>query len=160
MVAEPKKSSRWMRVVLVASLGLNLAIAGLAIGSLVSGKFGDGPPRSYNFGLGPVARALDPADRKAVGMALRRTRPMTDVDLRAQVHDMIAAVRADPFDAAALRALLAAQNVRTAALQTNAQNVLIDHIAAMPAAARIAFADRLMDELVRLRHRDVRPSGG
>lgn len=160
MVAEPTKSSRLMRVVLVASLGVNLAIAGLAIGSLVSGKFGDGPPRSYDFGLGPVARALNPEDRKAVGIALRRARPMDDFDLRAQVRDTIAAVRADPFDAAALHALLDVQNVRTAALQKNAQNVLVDHIAAMPTPARNAFADRLMNELARLRHRDVRPSGG
>lgn len=153
MADEKEKSGRFVRVVLVASLALNLAVAGVVIGSVASGRMGDGPPRSFDLGLGPVARALDPEDRRAVGAELRRTRPMGDFDLRAQIAEMIATLRADQFDPEALRALMTDQNRRIATLQQNAQDALINHIDGMTVQERHAFADRLVAELSRVRDR-------
>ena len=158
MADEQGKSGRTMRIVLVASLALNLAVAGLVVGSFASGRMGDGPPRSFDLGLGPISRALAPEDRRHVAIALRRTRPMADYDLRGQISQMVATVRADPFEPDALRALMVEQSQHTDQLQQNAQEVLIDHFTTMSVEERNAFADRLVAELSRVRERRDRKS--
>lgn len=145
--------SRVWRVVLVLSLALNLAVVGMIIGASVSGRFGDRPPRSFDFGLGPVARALEPRERRQIGLAMRRDGALRDMDLRGNAAAMIAALRADPFDAGALRDLMAAQAGQVAALQRNAQAALVDQISAMSPERRATFADRLQEELSRGRDR-------
>ena len=145
--------SRVWRVVLVLSLALNLAVVGMIVGASVSGRFGDRPPRSFDFGLGPVARALEPRERRQIGLAMRRDGSLRDMDLRGNAAAMIAALRADPFDAGALRDLMAAQAGQMAALQSNAQAALLDQISAMSPERRATFADRLQEELSRGRDR-------
>ena len=140
-------------MVLVLSLALNLAVAGMVAGSALSGRFGDRPPRSYDFGLGPVARALDPKERREIGMALRRDGALRELDLRGNAAAMIAALRANPFDPALLQDLMAAQAGQMALLQRNAQAALVDQITLMSPERRAAFADRLVDELSRGRDR-------
>lgn len=140
---------RAWRIVLVISLALNLVVVGVIVGAAVSGRFGDRPPRSFDFGLGPVARALEPAERRSIGRALRRDQALRGVDPRAHATGIIAALRADPFDQAAFAALLAAQTGRIAALQNKAQAVLVDQIAMMSPDRREIFADRLQAELSR-----------
>ncbi|KJZ19682.1 periplasmic heavy metal sensor [Loktanella sp. S4079] len=153
MADQQSKAGRTMRIVLVASLALNLAVAGLAIGAVTSGKLRDGPPRSFDLGLGPVARALSPEDRREVARALRRARPANDFDIRVQFSRLIGAVRADPFSVDTLRSLMAEQSQMSEQLRFNAQEVLIDHLASMTVQERNEFADRLVDELSRLRER-------
>ena len=145
--------SRVWRVVLVLSLALNLAVVGMVVGAGVSGRFGDRPPRSFDFGLGPVARALEPRERRQIGLALRRDGALRDMDLRGNAAAMIAALRADPFDAGQLQDLMVAQAGQMATLQRNAQAAFLDQITAMSPDRRAAFADRLQEELSRGRDR-------
>lgn len=145
--------SRVWRVVLVLSLAMNLAVVGLVVGASVSGRFGDRPPRSFDFGLGPVARALEPRERRQIGLAMRRDGALRDMDLRGNAAAMIAALRADPFDAGQLQDLMVAQAGQMAMLQRNAQAALLDQISAMSPDRRAAFADRLQEELSRGRDR-------
>lgn len=145
--------SRLWRVVLVLSLALNLAVVGMVVGASVSGRFGDRPPRSFDFGLGPVARALEPRERRQIGLAMRRDGALRDMDLRGNAAEMIAALRAAPFDAGALQDLMAVQAERVTLLQRNAQAALLDQISAMSPERRAAFADRLQEELSRGRDR-------
>ncbi|PRY79657.1 heavy-metal resistance protein [Yoonia maritima] len=156
MADEQAKNGRTVRIVLVASLALNLAVAGLAIGSLASGRIGDGPPRSFDLGLGPISRALESEDRRQVAIALRRSRPMADFDVRGQIAKMVLTLRADPFDPDALRILMAEQSQHTEQLQHNAHNVLINHFTTMSVDERNAFADRLVAELSHVRERGNR----
>lgn len=148
--AEPGRgTSRLTRIVLVISLALNLAVVGLVVGTALSGTFGDRPPRSFDFGLGPVARALEPDERRAIGAALRRDAGLRDMNLRGRAQDMIAALRAEPFDPEVLQSLLAAQRAHTARLQDAAQAALLDQIVQMTPERRAAFADRMEEAFSR-----------
>ena len=77
MTISPNPSSpspgapRWMRVLLVLSLALNLLVAGLLIGDALTGGGPGRGPRPAEMALGPVAQALDPADRRAILGTLR-----------------------------------------------------------------------------------------
>lgn len=145
------RPSRLWRVVLVVSLALNLAVAGLVGGAFVSGRFADGPPNRIDFGLGPVSRALSGDDRRAIGRALRQDSTLRGQDLRAQMTAITTALRADPFDTAVLQDLLDDQATRLSQVQASARAAVVDRISAMSAADRRAFADRLEDELQRNR---------
>ncbi|MDO6589247.1 hypothetical protein DS901_03655 [Loktanella sp. D2R18] len=156
MADEKTKNGRVLRIVLVVSLALNLAVVGLVAGSFASGRVGDGPPRSFDLGLGPMSRALAPEDRREIGTALRHARPMGEYNPRRQVTLMIATLRATPFDPEALRDLIVEQAEHGTQIQNVAQDVVIDHITTMSDESRVAFADRLQDELTKVRPRPER----
>ncbi len=154
------RPSRLWKVILVCSLALNLAVAGMVIGSMASGRFGDGPPRSFDLGIGPIARALSPQERRDVGRSLRQDRVLRDVDLRGRVNGMVDALKAEPFVPEALRGFLDAQNAQMSNVQSKAQDALLDTIVQMSSARRQEFADQLQQELSKARPRSRRPSGG
>ena len=154
------RPSRLWRTVLVLSLALNLAVVGLVVGSLASGRMGNGPPRSFDLGLGPVSRALAPQERREIGRSLRQDRPLRDFDLRGRVDSMVTALKAEPFDASALRALMDEQAAGMANIQAKAQAATIDQIIAMTPERRRAFADQLTEEVSRARPPRTRNSGG
>lgn len=147
------KLSRRMRILLVLSLALNLAVIGLIVGAGVSGRFGDRPPRSFDFGLGPVARALESDERRAIGRELRRDGALRGYDMRQGANDMVAALRAEPFEPETLRELMALQAAHVGQLQRSAQDALLDQITAMTPERRAAFAEKLEQELQRGRTR-------
>ncbi len=118
----PVRPRRLWRIVLVASLALNLAVGGIVAGSVVSGRLGKGPPRSFDLGLGPIARALEPQERRAIGRNLRQNRALRDLDLRGRVDEVIALLRAEPFDPQALEALMDQQAAEVAGFQARAQD--------------------------------------
>lgn len=154
------RPGRLWRSVLVLSLALNLAVVGVVVGAAVSGRWGDGSPRSFDLGLGPIARALEPQERRAIGRKLRENRSMRDFDLRGRVNRVVATLRADPFEPDVLRALLAEHSERIASVQAMAQDGLVEQITAMTPQRRRAFADQLLEEMSRDRGPRVRNSGG
>lgn len=156
----PKKPSRLWRIVLVVSLALNLAVVGLVVGITASGRLGDGPPRNFELNLGPMARALEPQERREIGKALRSDRSLRNFDLRGRVDDMVVALQAEPFDAEVLRGLMAEQSHRMQDLQSDAQAALMDQIVDMTPERRAEFADRLRDEMSKERPPRNRSSGG
>ncbi|MFN3662874.1 periplasmic heavy metal sensor [Yoonia sp.] len=153
-VARP---SRIWRIVLVVSLALNLAVVGVIAGAVVSGRFGDGPPRRIDFGLGPVARALTSEERREIGRELRPQRgALGDHDFRAQMAAMTAALRAEPYDGAMMQALMEDQAAHLAQMQASARRAVLDMIAAMTPERRRSFADQLEQEWQRRPARDTR----
>ena len=152
--------SRLWRIVLVLSLALNLAVVGIVVGSAASGRWGDGPPRSFDLGLGPLSRALAPQERRAIGRRLREDRSLRDFDLRGRLNSVVATLQAEPFDPDALRRSLSEQNQRIASVQATAQEVILEQIIAMTPERRRAFADQLLEEMSRARAPRTRPSGG
>ena len=154
------RPSRLWRIVLVLSLALNLAVIGVVVGSAASGRWGDGPPRSFDLGLGPIARALEPQERRAIGRKLREDRSLRDFDLRDRVNRVVAALQADPFEPDVLRALLAEQSERITAVQATAQEVVVEQITAMTPERRRAFGDQVLEEMSRARSLRDRSSGG
>ncbi len=143
------KPRRIWKVVFALSLALNLAIVGVVVGALVSGRLGDKPPRSFDLGVGPVARALSPAERREVGRDLVEQRVLRNVDLRARVREIVAVLRAEPFDADAMQDLFEAQSRDLAATQRQAQRALLETISAMSPERRAAFADDILQGIRR-----------
>lgn len=155
-----QKPNRMWRIALVLSLALNLAVVGIVVGSYASGRVGDGPPRSFDLGLGPVSRALLPEERREIGRNLRQNRVMRDVDLRDRVDGMSAVLRAEPFDPEALRVLMDDQAAQISNVQAKAQDAFLAQIAAMTPERRRMFADQLLQEMSKDRRRRSDNSGG
>jgi uncharacterized membrane protein len=148
--SDPVAPRSWLRWALVLSLGLNLLVAGLLAGAWLRG----GPPgeRFRDPGFGPFAAALSDDDRRALRRAFVRHMPEmreNRMALRADMQDVLAALRADPFDAAALDAAMDAAMSRLAGRIAVGQDLLAERIAAMDPAERAAFADRLEAALQR-----------
>ena len=140
-------ASRWVRVLLVGSLVLNLlfigAVAGMAVGHW--GR-GDGRPGGPDPGFGPFTDALTREDRQALKRELarkvpdmRRMRAEMDGDMAA----VAATLRRDPFDAAALRAALAQMRGRFQSRMEIGVDLLVGRLTEMSPDERRAFADRL-----------------
>ena len=133
-----------MKIALVVSVALNLAVAGLVLGA----RLGDGPhkgmPRDLSFG--PFSEALSDADRHALRKDLmgragefRSSREAS----RAEFAALLAALRADPFDPARLTAALTAIETRNAERLDLGRSLIEARLIEMSAAGRRAFADRL-----------------
>lgn len=149
--------SRGMRWLLIVSLALNLAVLGM-IGSwwLTWGPHHRHQmPRMEQVG-GPLTRALVHEDRRAIGRALRaayRQEGDTRGVQRARFDEMIAALRAEPFDAEAVAAQMAAQRATLQERLNLGQTLLLERLSAMEPEARAAYAERLEAELRRHRRR-------
>jgi uncharacterized membrane protein len=122
--------------ILFLSVAANLVIAGFA-----ASRFG-GPPRHPDLIERIVAigiRAFPPAIRSGIQVRTEARRE----ELRALIDSvqdsrlrMVDAMRADPFDAAALEAAFADMRVRVTELQEAGQTIVGEAVAAAPADAR------------------------
>jgi uncharacterized membrane protein len=156
-----KKSFRWSKLILVASLGLNLVVVGVVAGAWVNGpKRGDRDMRSPSCLSGPFGRALSKEDRRAMGETFRgdenRKGKLNSQrrEMRRIGADVTAVLRAEPFDRTALQVLFD-QQVRIVSEQRGlGQEALLDRISAMTPQERAGFADRLEQGLKRGRPRD------
>ncbi|HEX9858674.1 MAG TPA: periplasmic heavy metal sensor [Paracoccaceae bacterium] len=145
-------NGRWLRLALAASLALNLAVAGVIGGAILKGAREHRSAMVRDLGFGPFTEALGPEDRAALRSAFLERAP----DFRARRRDMredfaavLAALRAEPFDAAALGAAMGRQMGRAAEQMALGQALMTEHIAAMSPEARKRFADRLEASLTR-----------
>lgn len=145
----PAVAPRWMRVLLVLSLALNFLILGLVVGHALGGGGPGRGPRPAEFALGPLARALEPEDRRAILLDLRGhpgLRPLGREHREAGLAEVAAAVRAEPFAEERVRAALAAQSERLVEAERAVREALVARLAAMPPEARAAFAERIEAE--------------
>jgi uncharacterized membrane protein len=146
----PAPAPRWMRILLVVSLALNLLVAGATLGMVLRG----GPPlaEGREVGFGPFAAALSPEDRSELRRAFI-ARSIAEGDgrraMREDMRALLGALRADPFDADALRAALAHVAGRHAGRLELGLSLIEDRVLAQSPEERLAFADRLERELRR-----------
>ena len=137
-------TSRGVKIALALSVALNLAVAGLAVGAWL----GDGPrkgmPRDMTFG--PFSEALDESDRRAIRHSLlakvgefRAQREAA----QAEFQTLLTALRADPFDPAAMRTALASIETRNAERLQLGRTLIENRLIEMSPKERAAFADRL-----------------
>lgn len=141
----PKPRRLW-RVLFALSLAMNVAVVGIVVG-FGAREHGRGmSPRGFDMALGPIGRALDPKDRKAIGEALRN-----DPGLRAGgrgysrkiVSDFVQVLQATPFSKDDLAAVVEGASARIDLVQNAARTALVDRIAMMTDAERAALADRI-----------------
>lgn len=137
---------RWLRWLLAASLALNLLVLGLVVGDALRDGRPGGGLRPTEMALGPFARALADEDRRAILSDLRgrpELAPLGRGERGAAFAGILAAVRAEPFDEARLRAAMAEQSERVEAAQRAVQDAVAARLASLPPQERAAFADRL-----------------
>lgn len=137
-------TSRGVKIALAVSVALNLAVAGLAAGAFLRDGPHRGMPRDMSFG--PFSEALDDADRKSIRQALmermgefREQRQAA----KAEFEALLVALRADPFDPAAMQAALSAIEARNSQRLELGRSLIEARLTEMSPEARKAFADRL-----------------
>ncbi|WP_170422514.1 periplasmic heavy metal sensor [Ruegeria arenilitoris] len=147
MSDSPKPKNRWMSVLLILSLALNLLIVGVALGTVLRVKGGDHAKSPPGFGSA-LYRALPKDERKAMrGELFDRHRK--GAKTRSQDFAVLsAALRAEPFDPAAVQVLLDQQAQSMADLQEALQQEWLARVVAMSAEERLVYADRL-EEVVK-----------
>lgn len=140
----PPHSSRRLRWALAVSVALNLAVAGAVAGAYLQHRPGGTGAR--DFGIGPIAEALRPQDRRALRRALMAAVPgmaRVHAEGRSDLVALVAVLRSEPLEAARLRGVLAAQAERVGGHMAEARARLGDLLAELPTEERLALADRL-----------------
>lgn len=149
-MSEDKKprTGRSVKIALAISLAVNVAVVGV-IGGAVLGSGGSrdsGAPALRALGLAPFARALSRQDRaelrtriEGTGVELRENR--REIGRALRVVDE--ALRAEPFDRAAVEEAFARSRGMVVLLQETGHTALLDQIETMNAAERRELADQL-----------------
>lgn len=145
--AESKSTRRGWKIALALSLSLNLLVAGLVAGTLLSHDGTSGrPPFIRDEGMSPLTRALEKEDRDALRAALRarnQDRSGQRRNIRRLNIKLVNALRADPFDVSELARIFDQLQAGHMAQQDLGEQELLSRIEAMTPEARAAFADRL-----------------
>jgi uncharacterized membrane protein len=145
----PSRDRRLMRIVLVTSLALNLAVVGLAAGWALR-HAGDAKPSRLDMAGGPLTRALSREDRREIGQQMRQAWREADDgrgDLRESYDALVADLRAVPFDPGRVSKRMRQHRERFAVRFELGQDVLVRHLANMSDAERRAYAERLEDRI-------------
>ena len=142
------RRKRLMRVALGLSLALNVMILGALGGAMWRHGGRDLPGlRSY---ASPYVQALPPEARRGLHGKMRTSGKAHHLDRearRALYDEMLAALRAEPFQADVAAAVLAAQGEAAAGVQQVAHDAWLAEVSAMDAAARQDYADKLQQRL-------------
>lgn len=155
----PRKGLRgWVKAVFALSLTLNFLVLGVVAGGIIGHARHLPPPggereASDPFTLGPLSGAFSREDRAA----MRRAAEGQGTDFRAMrgairgdFDKMEAALRAEPFDEATVRAVLADMRTRTLKRMDLGEEVMLARLRTMSPEARAAFAERLHDGFARI----------
>ena len=144
--------ARWIKIALVASLGLNLLVVSLVLGAALGReRHMDRHDRDRSeipreFMRSPFLGALDPDDRRTVGRGLMRDEGSlreNRAELRARFERLLAAIRTEPFDRAAIEAILDEQRAAGARRLEIAEEAVLDRLSAMSPEGRAAYTERL-----------------
>jgi uncharacterized membrane protein len=157
-VAADRTPSKGLRRALYVSVAVNLLVVGAVVGLLVAHGLREGYPHGDRgvVGFGRYTQALSPQDRAALRDAyrgqmhdmMRQGAGGAEYDdpralFRAERASIVAALRADPFDPAAVQALFDRQKTRMTAAIALGQSLLLQRISAMSPQERTVFADRV-----------------
>jgi uncharacterized membrane protein len=137
----------WLRIVLVLSLALNLAVIGFVAGNQMKwgGKDRHHGPKISRMG-GPLTHALSHEDRHEIGRAMRAKYKEDDAARTAQRATwdaLIVALEADVFDRAVIAGHLADQRTMMTDRMAHGQTLLLDRLEQMSPEERRAYVERL-----------------
>jgi len=140
---KPQNSGRLVKLLLVVSLGINLAIGGLAMGLWTFDK--PKRPRSPDA-VAFLTFALPKEHRDALRQQLVSRRAELRSN-RAAIRDlrqkMIQALQAEPFDITAIADILAQQRARFLTLGELAHSALLERINMLTPKERASYVDSL-----------------
>ena len=152
-----RRAPTWMKLLLAASLAINLGIVGVVTGAALKFQRGDmvSGPRDVSFG--PYTEALSHEQRKELFKhlsgrdgGLRDLRKVIEADMSVVLDSL----RASPFDAGVFRAALENQSNRLTARVADGRQGLVDVVTMMSDAERADFASKLERRLKDKRRRD------
>lgn len=150
-MAEPTHkpgAPRWMRILLIVSLALNLLIIGAVAGAVSSGK--PAAARVGDVSFGPYTAALDRQDLRALRRTIRQEGGRIDwSEARENFRDFLQVLREEPLDLAKMTRLFEAQSEMVRMRQDIGKEALLERIGEMTPEQRAAFADRLETALRR-----------
>jgi uncharacterized membrane protein len=150
------RMSRKVKALLIGSLALNLVVAGLFVGAAF--RHGGASERYVNSDA--LVRALDHEDRRAIGKAVKEAqgggRKAFWEAQKEALQNVAVALRAEPFDAAALKAALAQKSAHLRKNRDAAEAAMLARFTAMSADERAKLADRLEEALARGPHKRKR----
>ncbi len=143
-----KKS--WIKILLIVSLGLNLAVAGLAIGATIRHhKGGMAGTVSSNFSMRGFMHALPENKREEVHKYFKQHRGKIRANRQAIFEAMVEihqVILAKPFDEPALNAAFDAQRARVSNVTKDAQTAFVAIIAGMSDKEREDFVKTLEEQ--------------
>ena len=148
MSQKPKQTGapkRFWKVLLGASLALNIAVAGVLAGAF----WRHSPEHRSDAGgsrqaMSPYFRALEPEQRRAISKQLRAGRDeKSKLAAQTQFEAAIRLLRQTPFRAAEFDAVMQQQIIGATQRLQRAQSNLSASIVGMSAQERGAYADRL-----------------
>jgi len=146
--AQPPKMKRWLRIVLAGSLGLNLAVAGLAVGAMI--RFHDTPRGRLGPPLGAMLfHELDRKTRRALRQQAGGDHGSFRDRRRAEGEMVLTLLRADPFAAEDLSDFMLGQVSSGHDFQVSVQRAWLGQVAAMNDAERASYADELQQRMQR-----------
>jgi uncharacterized membrane protein len=149
----------WVRVLLVASLAVNLLVAGIVVGARVGHGRDEGVRLPRDAGALLYLGALPREDRAALVAELRAESPGGPdrrermAEALAEVRATLATLRAEPFEADAFARRLGHQRAVAARRGERAEALLVERVAAMSPDERRAYADALEETLRRMSRR-------
>lgn len=148
-VAPGARPGRGVRIALAVSVALNLAVAGLVVGSTLTHR-GERPGPVRDLGLGAFTEVMTKEQRASLRQVYKRQSPDFGAmrrEMRAERAALLASLRAQPFDPEAFGRALTEMNARHAGRLHHGELLLQEVIAGMAPDERLAFADRLQSYL-------------
>lgn len=149
----------WAKILLAASLALNMLFLGLMGGRMLSGEMREGrddPPGAFLASL-PEERA---AEVRAYFKEMREQRRAARKERRGQWAKVREAVTADPFDRAALEAAVEEIADSRDATRRARYARMVDFIESMSLEERKAFSDAMRERWKRRREQREKRRGG
>ena len=143
-----KSTPRWMKITLVVSLAANLGIAGMIGGAALQGPKPERANMASPESITMLARAMPPKFQRA----LRETWQNRREEIHAEQREfgylrnrLVKALRAEPYDVDAVRAVFADQNLMLSNLTLASQEAIIEQIDLMTPRDRQAYIRRLLE---------------
>lgn len=143
MDIQHQKPRRIWRILLVVSLAFNLLVVGVVAGAVL--RFGGGDRFSGHPSRGGLIyfREMPQAARQDIRDVAREGYHMRDAARAAQMAGVLDVLRADPFVAEDLRAIMASRTDAFRDNQVRMMDVWIGHLEAMSGVERREYADRV-----------------
>lgn len=152
-----KKPMPWGRILLVASLALNLLFIGIIAGAAAKGGTKDGPRGAGDFNIRIIASAMEDNHRKALRSEIDQRRgdlPDMRQQMRGLQVQMLGLIESTPFDQSAFETTFTQQRDALGEIASVYGQALSEVISQMDDEERAAFAKRLNEK-----RKNGRPKG-
>ena len=144
MTDTPAPKRKWIPILLIVSLALNLLVVGMVVGTAMRFKGTDRVNVAPGFGSA-LFFALPRSERKALSGELSSLRGKGSQRRKQDFSTLSQALRVVPFDPAAVQALLGQQVRATVDAQEALHQQWLTHVSGMSDDERAKYADRLED---------------